>query len=165
MGGPMKENVLDVLMYLFENYMDDGPEFNPDQETLTHELTEAGFPRGEIRKAFHWLEGLSLLREQSSVQSHGGSARALRYYSRAEQEKLSAECRGFLLSMEQSGVLNPRARELVIERVMALDVEEISLDQLKWVMLMVLFNQPGQENAYDFLEDMVFDEVVPGRPH
>jgi Smg protein len=161
----MKENVLDVLMYLFENYMDEGPEFNPDQETLTHELTEAGFARGEIRKAFNWLEGLSLLREQPPALVLGGTSGGVRHYTRAEQEKLSAECRGFLLSMEHSGVLTPRARELVIERVMALEVEEITLEQLKWVMLMVLFNQPGQESAYDALEDMVFDEVVPAHLH
>ena len=48
----MKENVFDVLMYLFENYMDEGTEFQPDQEALTYELTQAGFRRGEIRKAF-----------------------------------------------------------------------------------------------------------------
>ncbi|HKK14211.1 MAG TPA: DUF494 family protein, partial [Gammaproteobacteria bacterium] len=31
----MKENVLDVLMYLFENYyLDDETEFDPDRESL-----------------------------------------------------------------------------------------------------------------------------------
>ncbi len=63
----MKENVFDVLMYLFENYMDEGAEFHPDQETLTTELTEAGFPRGEIHKAFHWLEGLSAVRASETT--------------------------------------------------------------------------------------------------
>ena len=53
----MKENVFDVLMYLFENYMDEDPEVDQDQEALTSELTQAGFPKGEIRKAFSWLEG------------------------------------------------------------------------------------------------------------
>ena len=61
--------------------------------------------------------------------------------------------------MEQSGVLDAVTRELVIDRVMALDLEEISLDQLKWVILMVLFNQPGQEHAHVLLEDIVFDEM------
>ena len=44
----MKENVLDVLMYLFENYMDDETEMNPDRESLRVELQEAGFRRNEI---------------------------------------------------------------------------------------------------------------------
>ena len=155
----MKENVFDVLMYLFENYMDEGAEFHPDQETLTTELTQAGFPRGEIRKAFNWLEGLSAVRESALNLPLPGSGAALRHYIAAEQEKLGEECRGFLLYMEQSGVLGATTRELVIDRAMALEVEEIALEQLKWIMLMVLFNHPGSENAYHLLEDLVFDEM------
>lgn len=156
----MKENVLDILMYLFENYMDDGPEFHPDQESLTTELTQAGFAKREISKAFSWLEDLSTLRAQAAqAPSNGGSARALRHYTPLEMEKLNEECRGFMLFMEQGGVLDPPTRELVIDRVMALEIEELSLEQLKWVMLMVLFNQPDQDYAYSVLEDLVFDEM------
>jgi Smg protein len=61
--------------------------------------------------------------------------------------------------MEQIGVLNSAMRELIIDRVMALEVEEISLDHFKWIILMVLFNQPGQEQAYALLEDLVYDEM------
>jgi Smg protein len=35
---------------------------------------------------------------------------------------------------------------------MALDAEEVDLNDLKWVILMVLFSQPGQEAACAFLE-------------
>ena len=55
----MKETVFDVLVYLFENYMDDRPELYANQKQLALELSEAGFHRGEIRKAFRWLDGLS----------------------------------------------------------------------------------------------------------
>jgi Smg protein len=34
----MKEDVLDVLMYLFENYMDDDPATEADPETLKTQL-------------------------------------------------------------------------------------------------------------------------------
>jgi Smg protein len=74
------------------------------------------------------------------------------------------ECRGFLLSLEQGGILSSETRELVIDRVMALEADDIGLQQLKWIILMVLFNQPGQEEAYACLEDMVFDEI-PGYLH
>jgi Smg protein len=152
----MKENVIDVLMYLFENYMDEGPEFNPDQETLAVELSQAGFPRGEISKAFSWLEGLSTLREPT-VQPALSRPNSLRLYSTQEREKVQVEARGFILFLEQSGVLDSVTRELVIERVMALDTDQIDLEQLKWVILMVLFNQPGQEHAYAWMEDLVFE--------
>ncbi len=156
----MKESVFDVLMYLFENYMDDDPEISQDQETLTSELTRVGFPRGEIRKAFTWLEGLSTLRQQDRGLSLQRVPGAVRYYSEHEKTRLSAECRGFMFAMEQRGVLDARAREMVVDRVMALDSEEIELEQLKWIILLVLFNQPGQEQAYSVFEDMVFDHSL-----
>ena len=53
----MKENVLDVLMYLFQNYMDDA-ETDPDRESIQTELLAAGFPSREIQQAFEWLDGL-----------------------------------------------------------------------------------------------------------
>jgi len=153
----MKENVLDVLMYLFENYMDEGPEFSPDQESLAVELTQAGFPRSEVNKAFDWLEGLAALRDAEAPQ--GGRRQSIRVYSPQELQKISVEARGFIQFLERSGVLDSHTRELVIDRVMALDTDEIDGEQLKWVILMVLFNQPGQEQAYAWMEDLVFDGV------
>ena len=86
---------------------------------------------------------------------------ALRIYSDIECERLDTESRGFLLFLEQMGILAPDARERVIERVMALETDDFDLGQLKWVILMVLFNQPGAEAAYAWMEDLVF-EATPG---
>jgi Smg protein len=155
----MKETVFDVLLYLFENYMDENPEFHPDQKQLALELSEAGFRRGEIRKAFRWLDGLSAQRQRAASQALRGDPGAMRHYTLLEARKLDSPCRGFLLTMEQNGALEGRTRELVIERAMALDLDEISLEQLKWVVLMVLNHQPGQEHAHALLEDMVFDDL------
>lgn len=155
----MKENVFDVLIYLFENYMEQGPEFHPDRQALTDELAEAGFRNREIRKAFAWLEGLSAQRraeQPATVQRDAGS---LRHYTPAECSRLDADGRGFLLFMEQSGVLDAAMREVVIDRVMALELDEVGLEQLKWIVLMVLFNQPGQEQAYALLEDLIYDDI------
>ncbi len=56
----MKETVFDVLMYLFNNYLDDEYEINTDQEYLRNELMQAGFDDEQINKAFDWLESLSV---------------------------------------------------------------------------------------------------------
>ncbi len=153
----MKENVLDVLMYLFENYIYDESDLEPDQETLKVELLEAGFPRTEVNKAFEWLEVLAAQRQAPVLTLQ--AERSIRVFSDKETGRLDAECRGFLMFLEQSGILTPANRELVIDRVMALETEEIDLEQLKWIILMVLFNQPGQEAAYAWMEDLVFDHL------
>ena len=49
-------------------------------------------------------------------------------------------------------------RELVIDRLVALDADDIGIEQMKWVVLMVLFSQPGQEDAFERMEDLVYDE-------
>ena len=71
---------------------------------------------------------------------------------------LSTECRGFLMFVEQVGVINSATREMVMDRLSALDKPYISLDDLKWVVLMVLFNVPGSEQAYAQMEELIFDE-------
>ncbi len=159
----MKENVLDVLMYLFENYMSDDIEFDTDEESLRIELQEAGFQSMEISKAFEWLEGLVALQDFPEKVLLVNTT-SVRVYTDEEIEKVDLDARGFLMFLEQAGVLDHHTREMVIDRVMALDEDEIDIEQLKWVTLMVLFNQPGREAAFAWMEDLVFEEA-PGIVH
>jgi len=143
-------------MYLFEHYPDEGPALHSDQKQLALELSEAGFRRGEIRKALRWLDGLVPAGAAEERFDHPAS---LRHYDAAEARKLDAGCRGFLLLLEQHGVLDARTRERVIERALALELETITLEQLKWIVLMVLNHQPGYEYAHALVEDMVYDDL------
>lgn len=159
----MKENVLDVLMYLFQNYMEGEFESEPDRESLQTELLEAGFPSTEINKAFDWLDDLAT-RSEESLPAIQPRQHSIRLYTAAEMDRLDIECRGFLVFLEGSGVIDPTARELIIDRVMALEALEMDIERLKWVIMMVLFNQPGQEGAYEWIEDMLL-EGVSGSVH
>ncbi len=47
----MKENIIDVLLYLFENYIDNEESGQPDKAALETELEQVGFPELEIDKA------------------------------------------------------------------------------------------------------------------
>ena len=80
-----------------------------------------------------------------------------RVYVDAELQRLNGQCRSFLVFLEQMGLLDVVTRELVIDRVMALECDEVELDEFKWVVLMVLFNQPGAESMYPWMEDFVFE--------
>jgi len=152
----MKENVFDVLLYLFENYIDTEDANKPDKDTLESELERIGFPELEINKAFDWLESMTVVADEKSVEPFELS---MRFYAESELERLDMACRGYLLFLEQVGVLDNDTREIVIERVMALDTDDIDLEQLKWVVLMVLFYQPGREVAYAWMEDLVFEDL------
>ncbi len=164
----MKENIIDVLLYLFEYYIDTSAESESgistateeiDKTTLETELEQAGFQPKQISKALEWLENITIIPEETAVQA-ALPALSMRVYSVQEQARLNAECRGYLLFLEQAGLLDDVTREVVIERTLALDAEEIDLEQLKSVVLMVMFYQPGQEVAYAWVEDLVFDDLI-----
>jgi len=157
----MKETVLDVLMYLFETFVDSEDEPEPNRNELREELERAGFGDREIDRALEWLDGLN-----AGDVAAGDAPRsvAIRVYDRAELERLDSASRGYLLHLEQIGILPPSQRELVIDRLLALDSEEIDIEQIKWVVMMVLFSQPGHEEAYAQMEDLVFAEE-PGWVH
>lgn len=155
----MKEDVFDVLLYLFENYIDTDDSNKPDKDALETELEGVGFPNLEIHKAFDWLESMTVVDEELSNEDEHKPNLAMRFYTEQELLRLDVQCRGYLLFLEQVGVLDGETREVVIERLMALDTNEIDLDQMKWVVLMVLFYQPGREIAYAWMEDLVFEDL------
>lgn len=152
----MKESVLDVLMYLFEHYVDEDADLDTDRDSLHRALLQAGFPETEVSKAFTWLEDLTESGEVLEIAADGAPA-AIRVYTDEEQERLDLECRSMLMYLEQTGVLDGASRELVIDRVLALETDEIDVEQLKWVVLMVMFNRPGREDVLPWMEELVFE--------
>ncbi|QEP44102.1 DUF494 domain-containing protein [Ectothiorhodospiraceae bacterium BW-2] len=157
----MKQDMFDIILYLFENYIYEDEVL--DSEELDEELLRAGFQPHHIDKAFDWIDSLSVAEQ---LEGHAlpftrpPSSTSIRHYTPDEMRWLDLECRGFLLYLEQMGVLEHTSRERVIDRVMALEREPIELEQLKWVVLMVLFNQPGSEAAAAWIEEVVIDEIA-----
>ena len=152
----MKETILDVLLYLFENYFYDDPDAVRDRDSLQTGLIQAGFSPAEVNKAFDWLDELAQQRPDAAYVPPA-EVGPVRVYADVEEHRLDADCRGFLMYLENNGVLDGVQRELVVDRAMALDQDEIDLDDLKWVVLMVLFNQPGQEAAFAWMESHMFE--------
>ena len=150
----MRENVLDVLMYLFETYIETQDETEIDQEDLRGDLTEACFNSNEIEKAFDWLDKLN---HTNSITDDLFDVSSNRVYSKIEMSRLSSSCRGFIEYLEQINILSFNQRELLIDRLLALNTNDIDIDQIKWIVLMILFSQPNQEKAYSRMEDLIFE--------
>ncbi|MDG2609848.1 DUF494 family protein, partial [Vibrio parahaemolyticus] len=148
----------DILMYLFETYIHSDAELQVEQDELEDELLRAGFQQKDIYKALVWLEELAALQQsdEHSAFSTCIASASTRIYTASEMQRLDLECRGFLLFLEQNNVLTTETREMVIDRVMGLETNEFELEDLKWIILMVLFNVPGNENAYTLMEELLY---------
>jgi Smg protein len=127
----------EILAYLFENCQQ--AEIADDRERVARKLSAAGFDDSDISEALHWLAGV-LRAPQAGRAPLPDRRSSFRAFAPRELAKLDAECRGFLITLEQSGILNAETRELVLERSLAASGHALSLDQLKLIVLMVLWN-------------------------
>ena len=105
------------------------------------ELSRAGFGDIEIERALEWLDGLT--NQQESLNYGNQTAHGTRIFNEFEHERLDASCRGYITYLEQIGILSPPQREILVDRLLALETADIDVEQIKWVVLMVLFSQPG----------------------
>jgi len=128
----------EVLVYLFENCQQG--ELADDRERVARKLSAAGFEDADISEALHWLAGVVRTARTTSAPLPD-SRTSFRAFAPRELAKLDAQCRGFLITLEQSGILTEETRELVLERSLAASGPSLSLDQLKLIVLMVLWNQ------------------------
>src|SRR5579863_947085 len=164
-------SVLDILIYVFDRYMlADGARV-PQRAHLARDLERAGFASDQVESALDWLTELAFGHEhtfapqareaspQRQPQPHEerpherdspqAQSEPVRVFTDSEAARLSIECRGFLLTLERTGVLTAVQREIVIDRLLALGTEEPDIEQLRWVVLMVLSSLPGHEQSVE----------------
>ncbi len=151
-----EESVLNVLMYLFRNHLQENLEPDESESSLIFHLEEVGFERKAIIQAFEWLENLH---EQTHTPI-SLSTDSLRIYTAEECQKINPHCRGLLTYLEQEGILKPHTREMVINQTLELEIEGIDASLIKWVTLLVLFNQPEDKEALACMEFLVLDDTI-----
>ena len=150
----------EVLVYLFENCQQG--ELADDRERVARKLSAAGFEDADISEALHWLAGV--VRTARTTRAPLPDSRtSFRAFAPRELAKLDAQCRGFLITLEQSGILTAETRELVLERSLAASGPSLSLDQLKLIVLMVLWNQKTPTSQ--LLAEDLFSAAQPRLPN
>lgn len=158
----MKEDMLEVLIYLFENYIVEGISLQSGESELTQELTSAGFDSKEISKAFVWLEELLDICDQDLVQRiQHQTSHSMRVYTPDELTRLQMAGLSLLTRLVNVGVLDQFSREMVVDRVMALDSVDVTIDHIKWVVLMVISNQPDYDDIAEWAEVVVGGDFTP----
>ncbi len=151
----MKESMLDVLIYLLEEYADNNDQ---EREYLTDELVTAGFGSNEIGRAWGWLDDLAGQVEGSDQILAYDKRTATRVLSQYEKHRLSLPAQHFLAELQASDLIDTVTFEVILDRLVALecDADELDMEQLKWVVLMVTFNRASQINQFVALDQLIF---------
>ncbi len=150
--------MFDVVMFLIENYTGNGMSFITDKEAVSAELERVGFPKLEIDRALDWLDGLDRVQKAAEA-GPGLTGQAFRHYLPYEEEHFGVDGIGFLVYLEQLGILDARTREVVIDRLMALDKHEVDISRIQWVVLVALFNQPEKKPVLSILQDLILSDA------
>lgn len=151
--------MFEIFVYLFENYF--YADACPEPERLARKLSAAGFEEEDITDALEWLSGLRSLSEPAPSEPSGASTRL---YCGEEEDRLSMDCRGFLMLLENAGAVTPITREMIIERAMALPDHKITLPRFKVIALMVLWSQDEPLSGL-ILEELLTSEEEEGWKH
>ncbi|MFZ1546736.1 MAG: DUF494 domain-containing protein [Candidatus Nitrotoga sp.] len=129
--------MFDILMFLFESYFHAGR--YPNSDKLSRKLSAAGFEDEDITRALTWLSGLEQLNKANYPSTINDSSG--RFYADLEIKRVSFETLRFLTFWEQNKIITPIEREMILDRAVALNRDNLPLDQVKLIVLMVLWNQ------------------------
>jgi Smg protein len=145
--------MFEVLVFMFENYF--ANHAFPDNDVMAQELSAAGFNQSDILGAVDWFHKMkSMLTEPAAIYSHKHTS--LRMFTDSELKKINTESISFILFLQQANVINDVERDLIIDRAMALKQKQISIEEMRWITMIALWNE-GREKDYLFVEDALFN--------
>lgn len=145
--------MFDILVYLFENYYT--PQACPKADVLAHKLAAVGFEHDDIDEALGWLHGLAQSTERFAPIEHSAGT-STRVYTNEEYHTLGSEAIGFITFLENSGVLRPALREILIERAQAIEESPVDLNEMRILALMVLWSQETE------VDHLLLEELLNG---
>lgn len=147
--------MFDILVYLFENYYT--PQACPEADVLAHKLAAVGFEHEDIDDALGWLHGLAQTTEQCIWLAQSPRSDSHRIFTESEYQALGSQAIGFIAFLENSNVLPPALREILIDRALAANESPVSLDKIKIIALMVLWSQEAEVDHL-VLEELLTDD-------
>ena len=150
MNQNIKEDFLDILLYLFEYYSEDPVRESDTSFVIRDHLIDAGFQDAAIDHAMDWVEIFKNPKEDMML--HTPSPSSVRILSDDEKSLLDVECQNYISRLEKFGLLTPEKRELLIDTLTSIGCEPMDLEVVKALSILMLFQEPSVEvrlHAYE----------------
>jgi len=148
--------MLEVLIFIYQNYCDKHDAFElkeTDETIMAYELSQAGFNHQDILHAVDWVKDL-----RRSVQhaQYLHDPAAIRIFCDIERSKINDESLNFLSLLQRSDIITAYERDLIVDRAMVLPQETLSMEDIRWITMMVLWDEARKQD-YLFVEDALFN--------
>ena len=149
----MRERVLAIVSLIAQYFLEERDVMT--ENDLFEELLSVGFDAEEIDAAFDWMESQTL-GASTTLTSLSAPVATFRVFSGEENRVLSADARGFLTRLRSMGILDDEVQEEVIQKAIDLAEDEVSLKEIKTIVVLALFSRAQNEWRREFdclLED------------
>lgn len=140
----MKEKVVEILLHIMAEIQ--GSKRLADIDM--NELKDRGYTQSEITAAFSWLHDALKITDGTPAGPRAGARRILHD---AEKHALSTESQGFLIHLQELGLLDERDVEAVIEKAMLTGYEKLTVSELHGIVAAVLFSKSGEAGGGRYL--------------
>lgn len=157
-----KKNLLDTLIYLFEQLSQDKgvsanqPTFTTPDE-IESNLLEAGYNKKEVNQLLDWLELFHTKMQDKQLSSRLDQSTGFRIFHPKELQKIDPLALNYLLQLEQRGTIKPHIREFILNQIIMLEAPYVSLEHVKWILSMVKLNHEGSDQMLEMLIQDVID--------
>jgi len=108
--------------------------------------------------ALEWLDSLEGPSEPSNLSVGKNNIKTYRILTKEEELCISAECMGFLLTLEDLGVLSEQFRELIIESAMSIANGPLTLRQFTCLIGMIFLHCVEDDELLFFIEDLLLSK-------
>jgi Smg protein len=147
----MKTEVLEALLFIFDTCVDEETGAMAQDIAIEASLNEVGFSDQETTKAMAWIDGLAQWRINTDELEL--NPKSIRILSPSEQKVLPLECINYIYELERLGILAAVSREIVIDRAVALAMDEaLDIEKIRWIAMVVLFNSANQQDVFALME-------------
>jgi Smg protein len=150
MNQNLKEDFLDVLLYLFEYYSEDPVRETGSNTEIKKHLMGAGFEDDVINQAMDWVSIFKSPADSAEITIP--QSLSVRIFSNEEKSLLDNECQNYIIRLEKFGLLTPQKRELLIDKLTSIGFEPMDIEVVKALSILMLFQEPSVEvrlHAYD----------------
>jgi len=147
------ERVVEIIVYIMsEMRLNQQTIRNMNFKVISKKLSDDGYTEKEINSALTWM-----IEKFKADKKKTDAATPHRLLHEFEKMTIAPEAYGYLIQLQQLGLLNEIEIEQVIERAMITEIVPVTLNQMKEIVSAIIFKPVDLSDTSFFIMDDSFN--------
>lgn len=139
----MERHIVEILVILMREYPE-GVISQSEFESLNKSMTESGYTQHEIETALFWYHSRQVSRDCHNDTGKFGR-NSFRVLHDVERSIISPKAYGYLLELNQLGLLNLSEMDNIIEKSVLLSTGKVDIDDIKMFVAAQIMEQDSNQ--------------------